>query len=172
MKKIKYAGMLVAALFLGMQVVNAQNPGEQGKKKGKRMTYEQMTDMKCNRIINELGLDDKTAAKFTEMYKRYMQELQDVRQANGLRKPKVKKEGEDGKPQMTPPTDAEVEKMMRNRFTQSRKTLDIREKYYDEFRKILSPKQVAKIYDQDQTDRNKFRKEMNRRNGMKKPNGN
>ena len=67
---------------------------------------------------------------------------------------------------------AEVDKMMRERFAQSRKMLDIREKYYDEFRKFLAPKQVQKIFDQGQMNRGKFKKEMNRRAGMKKMEGN
>ena len=128
------------------------------------MTIEQMTEMQANKIIGELGLDDKTAAKFTDVYKKYMKELDDLRKKNMPKKPDMKPE--DGKaPAM--PTDAEVDKMMRNRFKQSRETLDIREKYYDEFRKFLSPKQVQKVYDQGQMNQGKFFKEMNRRAGMK-----
>ena len=70
------------------------------------------------------------------------------------------------------PTDAEVDKMMRERFAQGRKMLDIREKYYDEFRKFLSPKQVQKVYEQGMMNKGKFHKEMNRRAGMKHPHGN
>ena len=49
--------------------------------------------------------------------------------------------------------------------------LDIREKYYDEFRKFLTPKQVQKVYEQGQKNKGKFHKEMNRRAGMKRPGG-
>ena len=150
---------------MGTQVMNAQRP-EQGKRPQghRRMTLEQMTEMQANKIIGELGLDDKTAAKFTDVYKKYMKELDDLRKKNMPKKPDMKPEA--GKvPAM--PTDAEVDKMMRNRFKQSRETLDIREKYYDEFRKFLSPKQVQKVYDQGQMNQGKFFKEMNRRAGMK-----
>ena len=163
--KTKYFFVLVAAFVMGTQVMNAQRH-EQGKRPQghRRMTIEQMTEMQANKIIGELGLDDKTAAKFTDVYKKYMMELNDLRKKNMPKKPDVKPE--DGKaPAM--PTDAEVDKMMRNRFKQSRETLDIREKYYDEFRKFLSPKQVQKIYDQGQMNQGKFFKEMNRRAGMK-----
>ena len=163
--KTKYFFVLVAAFVMGTQVMNAQRH-EQGKRPQghRRMTIEQMTEMQANKIIGELGLDDKTAAKFTDVYKKYMMELNDLRKKNMPKKPDMKPE--DGKaPAM--PTDAEVDKMMRNRFKQSRETLDIREKYYDEFRKFLSPKQVQKIYDQGQMNQGKFFKEMNRRAGMK-----
>ncbi|MBQ8443408.1 MAG: DUF3826 domain-containing protein [Bacteroides sp.] len=168
--KTKYFFMLMVACFLGTQVMNAQN--EQGRNSGKRghkrMTMEQMVDMQSNKIVGELGLDDKTAVKFKDVYKKYMTEMDDLRKKDMPKKPEVKPE--DGKvPPM--PTDAEVDKMMRERFAQGRKMLDIREKYYDEFRKFLSPKQVQKVFDQDQMKKGKFHKEMNRRAGMKKPQG-
>lgn len=172
MKTIKYVGMLVAALLLGVQVMNAQNADKRGKApKGKRMSIEQMMEMKCNRIIKELGLDDNKAARFTEVYQQYMKELHEAGQLDACRKPNMEKpKDKDGKPEMTPPTDAEVDKMLRNRFVIGRKMLDIHEKYYDELREFLSPKQVAKVYDMDWQDRGKFHEEMNRREGMKRPN--
>ena len=161
--KTNYFFVLIVALVMGTQVMNAQNH-EQGKKHGhKRMTIEQMVDMQAGKIVNDLGLDDKTAAKFTDVYRKYMMDMEKVRKEYLPERPKVKPEA--GKPYM--PTDAEVDKKMRDRFKQSRKMLDIREKYYDEFRKFLSPKQVQKVYDHGQMNRGKFHKEMNRRAGMK-----
>jgi len=167
--KTKYLVMMVVAVLMGTQVMNAQDNGEQGKKRArKRMTMEQMVDMQANKIIGELGLDDKTAAKFTDVYKKYMTEMNELRKKD-MPKPGVKPQ--DGK--VAPvPTDAEVDKMMRERFAQGRKMLDIREKYYDEFRKFLSPKQVQKVYEQGMMNKGKFHKEMNRRAGMKHPHGN
>ena len=161
--KTKYLVMMVVAVLMGTQVMNAQNQDEQGKKRGhKRMTMEQMVNMQGNKIVDELGLDDKTSAKFMDVYKKYMTEM------NDLRKEYMPKRPEPGKaPSM--PTDDEVDKMMRDKFKVGRKMLDIREKYYDEFRKFLSPKQVQKIYDQGQMNHGKFHKEMNRRAGMKHP---
>ena len=162
--KTKYFIMMVVAVLMGTQVMNAQD-NEQGKKRSrKRMTMEQMVDMQSRKIIGDLGLDDKTAARFTDVYAKYMKEMNDLRKEYMPKRPEAGK-----KPSM--PTDAEVDKMMRDRFKQSRKMLDIREKYYDEFRKFLSPKQVQKIYDQGQMNHGKFHKEMNRRAGMKRPQG-
>ena len=163
--KTKYFIMMVVAVLMGTQVMNAQD-NEQGKKRSrKRMTMEQMVDMQSRKIVGELGLDDKTAARFTDVYAKYMKEMNDLRKEYMPKRPEAGK-----KPSM--PTDAEVDKMMRDRFKQSRKMLDIREKYYDEFRKFLSPKQVQKIYEQGQKNHGKFHKEMNRRAGMKHPQGN
>lgn len=64
-------------------------------------------------------------------------------------------------------TDAEIAKMLKGQFAQSRKMLDIREKYYNEFSKILSQKQIMKIYQQEKSNMNKFRKEFDRRKGQR-----
>ena len=165
------------AMFMGTQVMSAQNEqGKERKHSRKRLTMEQIADMQANKIVGDLGLDDKTAAKFTDVYKKYMKELDDVRREffREFKKNSGMEKGKDGDKvnrRMQPPTDAEVDKMMRFRFKQSRKMIDIREKYYDEFRKFLSPKQVQKVYDQGQMNPSKFHKEMNRREGMRRPDG-
>ena len=69
------------------------------------------------------------------------------------------------------PTDAEIEKEIKDQFAQSRKILDVREKYYNEFRKILSPKQIMKIYQTEKRNANKFRKEFDRRKGQQQGQG-
>ena len=42
---------------------------------------------------------------------------------------------------------------------------------YDQFRKFLSPKQVQKVYEQGMKNQDRFHKEMNRRAGMKRMEG-
>ena len=163
--KTKYLVMMVVAVLMGTQVMNAQDSKEQVERRGrKRMTMEQMVNMQANKIIGDLGLDDKTSAKFKDVYAKYMKEMNDLRKEYMPKRPKAGK-----KPSM--PTDAEVDKMMRDKFKVGRKMLDLREKYYDEFRKFLSPKQVQKVYEQGQENHGKFHKEMNRRAGMKHPHG-
>ena len=56
-----------------------------------------------------------------------------------------------------------MEQQIEARFAQSRKILDIRERYYKEFRKMLSPKQIMKIYQTEKSNANKFKKEFDRR---------
>ena len=163
--KTKYFWMLVVAFMMGTQVINAQADKPKGKREHKRPTMEQIIQMQSQRIVDELGLDDKTAAKFAEVYKKYMKEMDDLRKQYMPVKSDFKKD----KPSMPKSlTDAEVDKMMRNRFTQARKMLDIREKYYNEFRKFLSAKQVQKVFDKGMDNHGRFRKEMNRRSDMNK----
>ena len=163
--KTKYFWMLVVAFMMGTQVINAQADKPKGKREHKRPTLEQIIQMQSQRIVDELGLDDKTAAKFAEVYKKYMKEMDDLRKQYMPAKSDFKED----KPSMPKSlTDAEVDKMMRDRFAQARKMLDVREKYYDEFRKFLSPKQVQKVYNQGMANKERFHKEMRRRSDMKK----
>ena len=163
--KTKYFWMLVVAFVMGTQVINAQADKPKGKREHKRPTLEQIIQMQSQRIVDELGLDDKTAAKFAEVYKKYMKEMDDLRKQYMPAKSDFKKD----KPSMPKSlTDAEVDKMMRDRFAQAREMLDVREKYYDEFRKFLSPKQVQKVYNQGMANKERFHKEMRRRSDMKK----
>lgn len=167
--KTKYFVMMVVAVLMGTQMMNAQEKNESGERKGrKRMTMEQMVDMQGRKIINDLGLSDKDSAKFMDVYKKYMTEMNDLRKKDMPKKLDMKP-GEKQAPDM--PTDAEVDKMMRDKFAMGRKMLDIREKYYDEFRKFLAPKQVQKVFEQGQMNHGRFQKEMNRRAGMKRPQG-
>ena len=172
MKKIKFLGMLVVAMVMSVQVMNAQE-APKGPHKGMKMTPEKMAEFQANRLSNELGLDDATSAKFVEVYQKYMKALGEVHMefANKFKKAnaEITKEGNIMKPGFKSLTDAQVDQMMKDRFAISRKTLDVREKYYDEFRKFLSPKQVQKIYDEGFMNRGKFQNEMNRRQGMKRP---
>lgn len=165
--KTKYFFMLIVACLMGTQVMDAQENKGPGKR-GRRMTMEQMATIQAGKIVNQLGLDDAKAAKFTEVYKKYMKELNDLRKKDMPGKSEMKK-GEPQAPKQL--TDEEVDKMMRERFAEGRKMLDIREKYYNEFRKFLSPKQVQKVYEQGKMNKGKFHKEMNRRAGMNRMDG-
>ena len=165
--KTKYFWMLLVACIIGAQSMSAQSR-EPGKKPHRRMSVEQMSEMQANKIANNLGLDDKKTARFKEVYKKYTRELNDLWKKNRPEKPKVKLGEDKVRPTLS---DAEVDKMMRTRFAISRKMLDIREKYYNEFRKFMTPKQVQKIFDKGVENHGRFQKEMNRRAGMKHPEG-
>lgn len=167
--KMKFIYVILAALLIGSQMpLSAQN--KDNKERKQRPTPEQMTQMQTNQMVKALMLDDATATKFTPVYEKYLKELRECRVMN--RKPRAekpqgteaaaKKEGQ--RPSMT---DAEIATMLKNQFTQSRKMLDIREKYYNEFSKILSQKQIMKVYQQEKSNANKFKKEFDRRKGQK-----
>lgn len=163
--KTKFIYVMMAVLLMGSQAISAQNKEHKAGNK-QRPTAEQMMQRQTNQMAKALMLDDATTAKFTPVYENYLKELRDCRMMN--RKERTKDKSAEAKQAAKPvPTDAEIEKQIKDRFAQSRKILDVREKYYNEFRKFLTPKQIMKIYQTEKNNANKFRKEFDRRKGQK-----
>lgn len=168
MKKFFYV-MAIAMLMGGQMTVSAQ--AKDNKAKRQRPTQEQMMQMQTDQMVKALMLDDATATKFTPVYQNYLKDLRECRIMN--RKPREKEEA--AAPDATEPapaprqamTDDEIAKMLKEQFAQSRKMLDIREKYYNEFSKILSQKQIMKIYQQEKINASKFQREFDRRKELK-----
>ena len=167
--KTKFIYVVLMALFLGSQMtLSAQN--KENKERKQHPTPEQMMQMQTNQMVRALMLDDATAAKFTPIYEKYLKELRECRMMNFKPRKDAAQGTEANTAKETPKpvmTDAEIAKMLKDQFAQSRKMLDIREKYYNEFSKILSQKQIMKIYQQEKSNMNKFRKEFDRRKGQK-----
>lgn len=127
------------------------------KQKGVRMTPEQSMDMSVAFIARQLMLDEATTAKFETVYKKYLTE---VRSCRFKRNEMFGAEGPVSRDKMT---DAQIEKIIEARFAQSRRILDIREKYYREFKKFLNPRQIQEMYRAEKSVQRKVRKEMERR---------
>ena len=165
--KTKFIYVIMAVLLMGSQMtLSAQNTDNKQKKQ--RPTQQQMMQMQVDQMVKTLMLDDATAAKFTPVYEKYLKELRECRMMNHKpRTEKAKATDANAKKERPSMTDDEIATMLRNQFTQSRKMLDVREKYYNEFSKILSQKQILKIYQQEKMNANKFRKEFDRRKGQK-----
>ena len=165
--KTKFIYVIMAVLLMGSQMtLSAQNTDNKQKKQ--RPTQQQMMQMQVDQMVKTLMLDDATAAKFTPVYEKYLKELRECRMMN--HKPRTEKANAtdaNAKKERPAMTDDEIATMLRNQFTQSRKMLDVREKYYNEFSKILSQKQILKIYQQEKMNANKFKKEFDRRKGQK-----
>lgn len=138
-----------------------QNKKEQvGRLAKQRLSAEQMVQMQSTRLANELMLDDANAAKFKDIYQSYQKDIQAVRQ-----KFHPKKQEQSEKPQTKERkemTDQEVEERILNQMKEQKEMLNVKENYYAKFRKVLSPKQIQKVYAQG--NRGGF--------GMRSPNGN
>jgi hypothetical protein len=132
--------MIAAIVFLGMgMAANAQ----ENEKTQKRPQFNaaRMDSMQCHRMVDELMLNDATTAKFETLYMNYLAEMRT------LRAPQDKmNKGEDQKEAWKEQSDADVQKMLEDRFDKELKMVNLRMKYYKEFKRILSPKQIARIF--------------------------
>lgn len=163
--RTKILFIALTAIVLGSQMTLSA----QEKKKANKQHFRAL---QCNQIVAALALDDATAAKFVPVYENYLTDMRAVHGMNAGKKAakSVTKEGTTpaAKPAVKPvPTDAEVEQAIKSRFAQSRKMLDVREKYYNEFRKVLSPKQIMRVYQLEKKNAQHFQKEWKKRQGQK-----
>lgn len=128
--------IVIAAISMSSFNVLAQNANEPVKEKRvrERPTPEQMMERHIKMMEKKLVMDDATAAKFTPMYKEYLQAMKECRPAV----PKdVKK---------TELTDAEIEKAIQDRFEAKKKAIDVQQKYFQKFKSILNAKQLEKVF--------------------------
>ena len=141
--KTRFTSLLVLALC-AVSSLSAQPRQKQSETKAEkpRLTEEERIQRQANRMSAELMLDDKTSAKFTDVYQQYLKEMNDCRKENRKAMKERCPQGE--KPALT---DAEIEARIEKRFAQQRQMLDIHEKYYKELKKILTPKQLQRIYE-------------------------
>lgn len=124
---------LVAVLVMATAGLSVQ---AQSKDEAK---FEKRTQQQAQRMADKLGLDDTTAEKFKETWCDYRKALR----AEGPAMDKTRKANPD-----TVLTDAQVDAEAKARFARERKAIDLKEEYYDKFRKFLSAKQVDQVYQQ------------------------
>ena len=95
-----------------------------------RMSREQLAEKQAKHIAQELAFDETTTQQFVETFCAYQQEVW----ALGPR------------PQNEPTNDEEAEQAIKERFERSQQILNLREKYYDEYSKFLTPSQIQQVY--------------------------
>lgn len=125
--KIALAVLMTALLGLS---ASAQNASQQQQQKKSR---EQLAEAQAHYIARQLALDDQTAAQFVATYCNAQKELWAI-------KPHMR-----GKGKYT--TDADAQQAINSRFERSQKILALREKYYKQYSRFLTQKQIARVYE-------------------------
>lgn len=111
--------------------------GTQAQNAKQRMSREQMAETQAKHIAADLNLTGKTYDRFVETYENYKKELWQTA-------PKCRK-----KNCRNSETEEQAAEKMRKRFERSQKVLDIRNKYYQEFSKFLTQKQIEQMYEKE-----------------------
>lgn len=125
--------LLIAAIALmGTMTLNAQ-PGPDADKAGKR---EEFAKMQAQRIAQELAFDEATTAKFTNTYLACQKEIWAIGPG---KKPLPGKD--------SGLTEAEAKEANKAQFERNERILVIRRKYYDEYSKFLTQKQIQRVYE-------------------------
>lgn len=96
-----------------------------------------MAETQAKHIAADLNLTGKTYDRFVETYENYKKELWQT----------APKRSKNKRSQST--TEEQAAENMRQRFERSQKVLDIRNKYYQEFSKFLTQKQIEQMYEKE-----------------------
>ena len=126
-------------VILAISAILVANVSAQEFKKecfdGKKISKEERVELDIKRFTNELMLSDQQVAKFAVTYREYVAKLDELFQKNAPAKWEPGKEL----------TDADLDKLAKQRFEGFKALADLQAKYYDKFRKDLSARQVEKV---------------------------
>ena len=133
MRRNRFSMVLVFSLLSAATTLSAQNSNTNGDKTQPR-------ESQAQRMAEDMGLDDKTSKDFKELFGKYAEELEKARGE----KPAADRDSRGEQPTMT---DAEIDKMVGEGIAQQKKVAEVKEKYFKEFRKILTARQTARVLD-------------------------
>lgn len=129
MKRILGILMMVVAMMTVTTSVCAQAPNQK-----QRLSREQLAEKQAQYISRNLGLDEKTNAKFIETYTDCQKEVWALGPRLHHKKGEMK-------------TDAQTEQEIKQRFEMSEKILNIRQKYYKKYSQFLTQNQIQRVYE-------------------------
>lgn len=125
--KFKFIVLIIATL-LASSPIYAKGKGKNAQK----ATCEQLAVKQACYIAGELGFDSKQTQKFIDVYTRCQED--------------VKKLGAPPKWGNQVPDEAEAAKIIKERLDNSEKLIGIRKKYYNEYSKFLTQRQIWQVY--------------------------
>lgn len=152
----KFVTLIIGISLCLTVTAQQQNENKRHNKENMKLSKEELIEKKCKTVANKLMLDEAGFAKFIPVYRNYLNEL-----GNDFQLRNLKQDAEDVK-------DADIDLQVKNSIETARKRLDIREKYYNEFRKILSAKQAKRALNVHNKKGERHRKLFNKDGGKRK----
>ena len=147
MKKIFSTLFYVLILFLSLNA-QSQNPNRFP------VLHERIVQAKLREIKLCLKLDQDRFLQFRPIYLKYEQDISgvDFRKMGRLMKVETDSLSAD-----------EADQLIVNQLESAKKLISIREKYYKEFRTVLTPQEIIKLYQTEAELRKKVMQELKRR---------
>lgn len=127
--------IMALVLVFSMSMAAESTPTKEQKREAREKQLTEQT----NAYIQSFGLSGEKAEQFRNIYMDYSKKLQGIKLL-------YKKEKA-----ASAPTEEQIEATIRSRFDRQRNILNIREEYYHKLRTVLAPSQIQKIYDDEQT---------------------
>ena len=137
--------LMLTMLSLGAQSQNA---------KRLPILRERILQAKLVEIRRSLNLDQATMQRLRSIYIEYEKEILGVNTNNQRRLMSVNSDT------LTP---QEAEKLVMVQLENAKRLIDIREKYYNKFKTVLTPQQIVRLYQTEAQIRQKVTQELRRR---------
>ncbi len=147
MKNIFSILIFVSTMFSGLNV-QSQNPDRFP------MLRERIIQAKLREIKLSLKLDEATFVQFRPIYLKYEREISGIDFRNLARLMRVDTDSLSA---------VEADRLIVNQLESARELILIREKYYKEFKTVITPQQIIKLYQTEAELRKKVMQELKRR---------
>jgi len=147
MQKIILILLFVLFLIVG-QTAQSQQPNR------KAMIRNRIEQVKLREIKQRLQLDEATFAQFRPIYLRYERRIANIDFKNQARLMKANTDSL---------STEEANLLITNQLANAKKMVFIRERFYNEFRKVLTPQQLVKLYQSETEIRRKVMTEIRNR---------
>lgn len=119
----------------------------QAQAQKERPDFNTILEKRCEYIAHDLNLDESKEKAFRPIYMEYCKKMAELFKPDpSKRKPKDQK------------TEAEVEQDIKANFARAKRIIEIKECYYTKLRKILTPKQIVRVYEIERQEQQKMNK--------------
>ena len=139
--------IIIAMTMLTAINLHAQQAGGNGQT-GNRQQAMQRIEQQVRHYSEVFELNEEQAQQFGTLYKAYNKQMRAI---HDQYRHERTAEG-------TTLTDEQIEQRILDNFAQSRAILDVREQYYQEFRKILTASQINQIFEDEKARRAQMRR--------------
>ena len=134
--------MIIIAMTMLMAIsLHAQQPAN-------RQQAMQRIEQQVRHYSEVFELNEEQAQQFATLYKAFNKQMRVI---HDQYRHERTAEG-------TTLTDEQIEQRILDNFAQSRAILDVREQYYKEFRKLLTPSQINQIFEDEKARRAQMRR--------------
>jgi len=133
---------IMMALMLTLGTVSAQQPNPKGQNGKERI------EQQVRQYTAAFSLNEEQAQQFGALYKEYNKKMRAIHDLYYQPRPA----------EAVTLTDEQIEQRILDNFAQSRAILDVREQYYHQFRKILTPTQINRIFEDEKARRAQMRR--------------
>jgi len=147
MKKLYTILLLISVMLISFNA-NSQNRGRFP------MLRERIVQAKLREIRQNLRLDQATFDRFRPVYLKYENEVAGINFQKMARLLRVDADSL---------STEEADQLIVNQIESAKSLIALREKYYKEFRTVLSPQQIIKLYQTEAELRKKVMQELKRR---------